>query len=155
MTILTQTRFFRRQTILRFNGYYKQKLTSETKRERLIHLQIRRCCFEKCTPESSECHHYRWRLLLPKTVQIGTAPIRVGVEHRGIEPVQRGFSEKNRKTSTHLIAGSVTLKNARLNCQSARIDSNCSSSLKEFEIPPRHMQEMSGGFSLSGTLKIL
>ena len=45
------------------------------------------------------------------------------------------------KTATHpTYSGGVALKNACLNFQSAATDENCSS-LKQFEFPPRHMEQ--------------
>ena len=49
------------------------------------------------------------------------------------------------KTATHMSAGGVALKSARLNCQSAAVDLNCSS-LKQFEFPPQEFEQNSREF---------
>ena len=79
------------------------------------------------------------------------------MQHRaGSERVLTLTEQENKaQTSTHVISGCfIALKCAVLDNQSAAVDINCSS-LKQFEFPPRHIQEMSRGFSLFKKARIL
>ena len=77
------------------------------------------------------------------SLQVGcsTAPIG-GQFKRSLLRYRNAFRIRFKNSKCTYIACLIALKSARLNCQNATTDSNCSS-LKQFEFPPQDMQESS------------